>query len=439
MDKLKIVGQWKLLKKSQFLSLFITQFFGALNDNVYKNLLLMLIAFSVVMSTEEKSLLINLAAGIFILPFILFSFIAGQLADKYDKARLVRFTKLAEVFIMVLAVPFILFESYWVLIILLFLMGAQSAFFGPVKYALLPEYLSDEELMGANALVGGGTFVAILLGMMLSGFIMTLPFFLVWFVVIVVLFGVLGWLASCYLSSTDAKCPQLVISWNLFKQIKELIRLIYYDRLIFLSIMAISWFWGLGAACLTQFPQLILECLGGPPEAVSLVLGVFVLGVGAGSLSCNRLMKYKSLLFWQRVSACGLSLGCLALYFHAPIYTLIKPLTLYLFLDSQTTINIMLDALLIGFFGGVFVVPLYVLIQRNVPVEYRARVIAGLNIFNALGILSCALIGMVWMGLFGLSIGSFFFVLSVINSGAGVYIFGFSKPFTTTPICTEIN
>ena len=439
MDKLKRVGQWALLKRCRFLSLFITQFFGAFNDNVYKNFLLMLIAFSVVMSAEERSLLINLAAGLFILPFVLFSFIAGQLADKYDKARLVRCTKLAEVFIMILSVPFILFESYWVLIILLFLMGAQSAFFGPVKYSLLPEYLSDEELMGANALVGGGTFVAILLGMMLSGFIMTLAYSLVWFAVIVVLLAVLGWIGSCFMTPTDAKCPQLIISWNFFKQVSELIRLIYYDRLIFLSIMSISWFWGLGAACLTQFPQLIAECLGGPPEAVSLVLGVFVLGVGAGSLSCDRLLKYKSLVFWQRVSACGLSLGCFALYFHAPTHTLIKPLTLSFFLDSQTTMNIMLDALLIGYFGGMFVVPLYVLIQRHSHVKYRARVIAALNIFNALGILSCALIGMVWMGVFGLSIGSFFLLLAVLNSGAGIYIFGFSKSFKLTPIVTEIH
>ena len=248
--------QAKLLTQRRFLPYFLSQSLGAFNDNIYKNTLLLFVAFASVDSLPISSnLFINLAAGLFILPFFLFSAPAGILADKYEKSAFIRKVKIAEIIIMLFGALAFILQDYTLLLILLFLMGTQSAFFGPVKYALLPQQLKDEELVSGNALVETGTFLAILFGTIAAGFIASQEHSEYIAAGAVVLFAVLGYLASRSIPYAEAVAPDLRFKWQPIKQTKQTLRIAKQDRTVFLSIMGISWFWFLGASYLTQFPN----------------------------------------------------------------------------------------------------------------------------------------------------------------------------------------
>ncbi|PJE78000.1 Lysophospholipid transporter LplT [invertebrate metagenome] len=422
-------SQFILLKQRRFLPLFLTQFLGAFNDNVYKNTLLLMVAFSAsVQEPIDSRLFINLAAGLFIAPFFLFSFLAGQLADKYDKSQIIRYTKLAEIFIMVLAVPFIVMEHYWVLLFFLFMMGTQSAFFGPVKYAALPEQLAKDELVGGNALVEAGTFIAILGGMFMAGWLIMLGSASLWIAVWVVLLSVFGWLASCCIPKSRAVLPQLSLSWHFFPETIRLIKLIRQDRLIFYATVAISWFWALGAACLTQFPVVVSDVLNGPPYAVSLMLALFILGVGGGALCCEWLTCRETLTRWVPVAAVGLTVACIDTFYNLQNITGEKTVGLISFIQEVGHVRLFIDVVSVGFWGGLFAVPLYALIQQRTPENCRSRGIAALNVMNALFMVLSALLGMLWMGVFAFSLASFFLLLGGLNMVLGIFLFYVKMP-----------
>ncbi|MBW3694547.1 MFS transporter [Vibrio sp. T187] len=416
-------SQTSLLTQKRFLPYFITQFFGAFNDNIFKNVLLLFVAFASVESLPISSnLFINLAAGLFILPFFLFSATAGVLADKYEKSWFIRKVKLVEIAIMCLGAIGFIFESYGVLLLLLFLMGTQSAFFGPVKYALLPQQLKEKELVPGNALVETGTFLAILLGTLGAGFIASADNAKYVAAGSVIIFAVLGYLSSRHIPKAEACAPNIKVSWQPIKLTRNTLAIAKQDRTIFQALMAISWFWFLGAAYLTQFPNFTKLHLNGSEGAVSFLLALFSIGIAVGSLACDKLSNHRIEIGIVPIGSLGISIfgGLMAISIPEALpqfssfqefvsYSELWPLFTYL--------------LLLGASGGVFIVPLYALMQQRAKVNERAQVIAALNIYNSLFMVGSAILGIVCLTVLELSIPQLFLLLAVLNALVVAYLF----------------
>lgn len=414
--------QPSLLTQRRFLPYFITQFFGAFNDNIFKNVLLLFVAFAGAnVLPISSNLFINLAAGLFILPFFLFSASAGVLADKYEKSAFIRKVKLAEISIMCLGAIGFITESYAILLLLLFLMGTQSAFFGPVKYALLPQQLKSEELVPGNALVETGTFLAILLGTLGAGLIASAENAKYVAAAAVVVFAIVGYLASRHIPNAPACAPDLKFRWQPIKQTKQTIAIAKSDRTIFQSIMAISWFWFLGAAYLTQFPNFTHHYLNGNESAVSFLLALFSIGIATGSMTCDRLSNHRIEVGIIPIGSFGITIfGYLmaqAVPDNLPIFT-----DFHSFLSYQPLWPLFFYLLMIGVSGGIFIVPLYALMQQQAKVTQRAQVIAALNIYNSLFMVGSAILGIVCLTILELSIPQLFVILALLNLCVTLYL-----------------
>jgi 1-acyl-sn-glycerol-3-phosphate acyltransferase len=418
-------NEFTLLKQRRFLPFFVTQFLGAFNDNVFRNALLILIAFQVtVVDPAQANVLINLSAGLFVLPFFLFSATAGQLADKYEKGRLIRLVKLLEILIMLGAAVGLILGNVFLLIGLLFLMGFQSALFGPVKYSILPQHLAPEELVGGNGWVQMGTFLAILIGTMVGGILIAIQNGGTWMVgVTVVVVATLGFLASLFIPRAQPDAPELRVDWNPLTATWPIINFTRGNRTVFLSVLGISWFWFLGATYLAQLPNYTKLALGGDEHVVTLLLTLFAFGIGAGSLLCERLSGRQVELGLVPFGSIGLTLFGLDLYFAvtpvAPDAPLIGALE---FLSSATNWRIAADILLMGLFGGFYIVPLYSLVQQRSAPSHRSRVIACNNIINALFMVLSAVLAIALLGL-GLTIPQFLLLTALFNAVVAVYIF----------------
>ena len=405
-----------LLTKRRFLPYFITQFLGAFNDNIFKNTLLLFIAFAASNTLPVSSnTFINLAAGLFILPFFLFSAAAGVLADRYEKSKLIRIIKLAEVVIMLLAAIGFLYQSYLTLLILLFLMGTQSAFFGPVKYALLPQHLKEKELVSGNALVETGTFLAILLGTIGAGFIAESEHATTLAATMVVLFSVLGFMASRFIPNAPTESSQHDFCWQPIKQTKQTFIIAKQDSHIYLSIIAISWFWFLGACYLTQFPNFTKVHLLGNQTGVSLLLTLFSVGIAVGSLLCAKLSNQQvrlSLVIWGGIliSIFSFLLGATTPAFIAPSNSLWE------FISNPSLWLVFASLFGLGVSGGLFIVPLYTQMQVLAQPHQRAQVIAANNIYNAIFMVGSAVISIICLSLLHLSIPNFFELLALFNA-----------------------
>jgi 1-acyl-sn-glycerol-3-phosphate acyltransferase len=415
-------SQASLLGQRRFLPYFITQFFGAFNDNIFKNVLLLFVAFAGAGALPVSSnLFINLAAGLFILPFFLFSASAGVLADKYEKAWFIRKVKLAEIGIMCLGAIGFITESYIILLVLLFLMGTQSAFFGPVKYALLPQQLKANELVPGNALVETGTFLAILLGTLGAGVIASADSAKYVAAICVVVFAVLGYISSRSIPEAPASAPDLKFRWQPIKQTKKTIAIAKADRTIFQALMAISWFWFLGAAYLTQFPNFTKLHLNGSESAVSFLLALFSVGIAIGSLACDKLSNH-------RIEVGIVPLGSLGITVFGALMATSIPATLPDFVGftdfvaHQALWPLFAYLLMLGVSGGIFIVPLYALMQQRAKETERAQVIAGLNIYNSLFMVGSAVLGIVCLTILELSIPQLFLLLSVMNLLVAIYL-----------------
>jgi MFS family permease len=393
------------------LPFYLTQFSGAFNDNLYKNALLLLITFTTVgWAGLPVDLVVNLAAFLFIVPYFLFSGLAGQLADRHEKSRIIRWVKTAEIAIMTLAAIALWQGWYGVLLGLLFLMGTQSAFFGPVKYSILPQVLEPSELVGGNGLVSGGTFVAILLGTIAAGVLASLPLAIPLIAIAVVIMALSGYLSARQIPATGA--PELPESmspmrWQPLRESWRLMAVAAEQRPVLLAILAISWFWFLGAAYLTQFPNFARLHLQGDETVVTLLLSLFIVGIASGSVLCERLTRHSVSLVPVPWGALGLTLPGIDLFFALPASAV--PTTWWLLL------RVLVDLLLIGVAGGLFIVPLYAYIQSATEAHKRARIIAALNVINSLFMLVSALAGMLLLGIAGLSIPLFLLILSVVN------------------------
>jgi 1-acyl-sn-glycerol-3-phosphate acyltransferase len=423
-------GQFGLLKEKRFGPLFGTQFLGAFNDNLYKNALVVLLTFQAAQwTTLAPELLGNLAAGIFILPFFLFSATAGQLADKYDKATLARFSKLLEILIMgIAAVGFALHSLAW-LLAALFLLGLQSTQFGPVKYAILPQHLHEDELVGGNALIEAGTFVSILIGTLAGGLLAGSVAQPMWIAVGGLAVAVLGYFYSRGIPAAPPPAPELRINWNPLSETWRSINFARGNRAVFLSILGASWFWLYGALFLAQFPAYTKNVLGGGETMVTLLLAIFTVGIGVGSLLCERMSGKHVEIGLVPFGSIGLTLFGIDLYFASPVGlvgTTAHELTALLSLPAVW--RVLFDLLMLGMFGGFFIVPLYALVQSRSEPAHRARIIAANNILNALFMVVGALGAAAALGA-GLSIPALFGIAALLNALVAVYIYGLVPEF----------
>lgn len=416
-------SQKSLLTQRKFLPYFVTQFFGAFNDNIFKNVLLLFVAFAGSQHLPISSnLFVNLAAGLFILPFFLFSASAGVLADKYEKSWFIRKVKLFEIAIMLLGAIGFITESYSVLLLILFLMGTQSAFFGPVKYAFLPQKLSEKELLPGNALVESGTFIAILIGTLGAGLIASAPNAQYLAAGCVLVFAILGYLSSRFIPEAPADAPELNFKWRPYQQTKQTLSIAKSDRTIFQCILAISWFWFLGAAYLTQFPNFTKLHLHGGESAVSFLLALFSIGIAVGSQACNKLSNQRIEIGIVPIGALGITIFGLLMATTIPD-DLPKFDSFTQFVSHDALWPLFFYLLMIGASGGLFIVPLYALMQHRAKVSQRAQVIAGLNIFNSLFMVGSAVLGIVCLSLLEMSIPQLFTLLAILNMFVVVYLF----------------
>jgi MFS family permease len=418
-------SQFTLLLDRRFGPLFATQFFGAFNDNVFKNALIVLFTFQAASwTTMDTALLANLAAGLFILPFFLFSATAGQLADKFDKAWLARWVKILEIFIILLAALGFVLHSLTVLLGALFLLGLQSTLFGPVKYAILPQHLRPNELIGGNALVEAGTFVAILLGTLTGGLLAKLEGGATWISLISLWVAILGYLASRSIPPAQAPAPELRITPNFLRETWRCIGFARENRSVFLSILGISWFWLYGALLLTQFPAYTQSVLRGDESMVTLLLAIFSVGIGAGSIFCEKLTRRKKKTVEPGLAplgALGITLLGLDLALASPAKATGDLLPLATLLSDKNTWRILLDLLLMGACGGLYCVPLYALVQQRSQAEHRARVIAANNILNSLFMVAGALAAALLLHR-GFQIPHLFLLAALMNGLVAVYI-----------------
>ncbi|MFO1414651.1 MAG: MFS transporter [Burkholderiales bacterium] len=417
-------NQYELLGQRRFAPFFWTQFLGAANDNVYKNALVIFVAYHAAASSSlDANTLVNLAAGLFILPFVVLSATAGQLADKYEKSRLIRFIKLFEIGIMVIGTAGFVLPSLPLLFLALGLMGVHSSLFGPVKYAILPQHLANDELIGGNGLVEMGTFVAILLGTIVGGVLVAIPGVgpaLAGGAAIAV--AVAGWLVSRGIPHTPAVAPTLAINWNPFTETWHNLRFAYGTRVLWLSMLGISWFWFYGATFLTQFPNFAKDTLGGDEHVVTFLLALFSVGIGAGSLLCERLSGRKVEIGLVPFGSIGLTVFAIDLFLatrdmHASGLVGILP-----FLAEPGHWRVVADLLLIGLFGGFYIVPLYALIQERSDPAYRSRIIAANNILNALFMVASAGLAIVLLGQ-GLTIPMLFLTTGLLNAAVALFIY----------------
>ena len=426
-------NQFALLSQHRFAPFFWTQFLGAFNDNIFKTALMTALTFQAVSwSTADPGLLNNLIPALFILPYVVLSATAGQLADKFEKSRLVRYVKLFEIVIMGVAAVGWVLHSLPLLIAAVIGMGTHSTMFGPIKYAYLPQHLKREELVGGNGVVEMGTFVGILLGE-ITGAVLVVhdP----WGIELVaggtIVVAILGWLASRRVPLTPAPAPTLRINWNPLTETVRNLRFSRSNRPVFLSLLGNSWFWFYGAILLAQFPVYAKETLHGNHAVFVLLLTIFSLGIGAGSLLCERLSGPRVEIGLVPFGAIGLSLFGVDLFLASVAYVhpdAVAALDVGAFLDQHGSIRILFDCLMIGIFGGLYVVPLFAVIQTRCDPAHVSRTIAGMNIMNALFMVSAALLGMLLLKV-GLTIPQLFLVTALLNAVVALYIFSVVPEF----------
>ncbi len=417
-------GNFALLRTRRYLPLFVTQFMGALNDNIFKNALVILVTFRIAADTGiDGQLWATIAAGIFILPFFLFSATAGRIADKFEKSRLIRIIKMAEIAIMALAAFGFDQQNLTVLMTVLFLMGTHSTFFGPLKYSILPAHLKTDELLAGNALLEAGTFLAILIGTIAGGiFIMTGAGIAIVSAMVLAV-AVLGLLASLAVPSAPAEAPGLRLGWNIAAHTWEMTRYAAGRRDIFLAILGISWFWLIGSVYISQFPAFAKDVLGAGNNVVTLFLTAFSLGIGLGSILCSRLLKGEISARYVPLGALGVTAFTVDLFLASRHFAGdgAGALGLQAFLAHPAAWRLVGDLLLLSVASGFYIVPLYTLVQERSEPSHRSRVIAANNIINAVFMVAGSLLTVGLIALH-LSVPAIFLTMGSLNFLVAIYI-----------------
>lgn len=418
-------NQFSLLLSRRFLPLFVTQFLGAFNDNVFKNALVFLITYKIALEQGlNAQIIVVMAGGIFILPFFLFSAIAGQLADKLEKSRLIRVIKFVEILLMGLASVGFYTEDVTYLLIALFFMGSQSAFFGPLKYGILPDHLRQDELIGGNALIETGTFLSIILGLIVGGMLVLADLGPTVISAVVISMATLGFVASFSIPKAGPADPELEMRYNIFTETHRLVSEARRNRPVFLAILGISWFWFFGATFLTQFPTFGKDIIGGDEGVGTLFNCAFSLGIGLGSLMCNRLLKGEIHAIYVPIAAILMSVFSVDLYFASlSVMGTVGPelINFSEFLRHGANLRILFDLVMIATCGGVYIVPLYAILMDRSRPKKRSRMIAGNNIINALFMVVSAIGTSILLGS-GFSIPEIFLVTALLNAGVALYI-----------------
>ncbi|WP_200946887.1 MULTISPECIES: MFS transporter [unclassified Methylibium] len=417
-------NQFALLTQRRFAPFFWTQFLGAGNDNLFKFAFTVLVTYQLQVSWLPPALAGLAIGALFILPFLLFSATSGQLADKFDKTRVIRFVKTLEIAIMGLAGLGFWTASVPLLLACVFLMGLHSTLFGPVKFSYLPQHLSERELTGGNGMVEMGTFVAILLGQVAGGLLVAVPDVGRHYVAFACLgVALLGRATAQLVPASPPTDPALVINWNPVSETWRNLKLAHGNLVVFRSLLGISWMWFFGAVFLSMFPAFAKEVLGGDEQVASLLLVVFSVGIGIGSLLCEMLSRRHVEIGLVPFGAIGMSVFAIDLYFatrgHAPGVGIAG---LGDFVRQPGHWRVMADLALLALFAGLYSVPMYALIQLRSPASHRARIIAANNILNALFmIVSAVMAGALLKA--GLTIPQIFLVTGLLNAVVAAYIF----------------
>ena len=426
-----------LLGTRRFLPMFLTQFFGALNDNVYKQALLLVITYGLIQQQALPiSTLNNLAALLFILPYFIFSATAGQIADKFERSQLVRGIKILEIIIMLIGSIGFITGHLWLLLLALFMMGTHSTFFGPIKYAILPEILKPNELMSGNALFQSGTSMAILFGMILGGAVIGSSHGnLTWISLTVLTIAILGYLSSRFILKQNVTTPDLKIDWNFFRTSYQTMKYAKSLPLVFTILLGNSWYWFYGATYLTQIPQMTQQNLHASENVVSLLLTFFSVGVGVGSLLCRKIGGSQVNIKMVPIGAVGLTV--FALYLAAslsfvpthtgPLITLSE-----VFHQGWSYYHVMIAVTLLGISGGFYIVPLYAMMQAYSPRSHRARVVAANNILNAVFMVSSAIFSIIILSILKIDIKILFCITAVLSAIFCIWLLIRIKPLLKT-------
>lgn len=413
-----------ILTTRRFFPLFVTQFMGAFNDNAFKNALLVMLTYgSLSQQGGGSNLLVVVAAGVFILPFFLFSATAGQLADKYDKSLIIRWVKGAECVLMLSAAYGFYVENVTILMTVLFLMGVHSAFFGPVKYSIVPQHVKPDEIVSANGLLEAGTFLAILLGTITGGMLVMLESGSLAISLLTLFAALIGIISGWAVPSAPAGEPGLRISYNIARTTWHVLREIGVNRDVFLSILGISWFWLVGFVFLAQFPEFARSTLGGDQGAVTLLLVVFSVGTGMGSVLCSKLLKGEVSGQYVPLAAFVMTAAILILYMSAVAMPAVgsELLDINALLALPAMWGVLGGLFLLAGAGGMYVVPLYSIMQVRCVAAHRARTIAANNIINSL-FMVLASIAVIALTVVGLGINTIFLVIGLINIPVAVFV-----------------
>ncbi|QGZ54352.1 MFS transporter [Paraburkholderia acidiphila] len=437
-------SQFTLLRQRRFAPFFWTQFLGAMNDNVFKIGFTSLVTYQAArFSGVDPKTVAFLISAIFILPFVLFSATSGQVADKYDKAMLTRWVKTFEIAVMLIGAAGFWMHSAPLLYACTFLMGVHSTVFGPVKYAYLPQRLTPEELVGGNGLVEMGTFVAILLGTIVGGVAAGIgamdpasahadagpPLGAWWLGGMCIVIALVGRVASAFVPPCEPSQPDLRINWNPFSETWRNLRLARGNRTVFLSLLGISWLWFVGATFLASFFNFAKDVMSADPDVVTVLLAMFSLGIGSGSLLCERLSRRRIEVGLVPLGSIGISVFGIDLFFasHA-LPAASHLLSVGEFLRTAAHWRVLADLFLLAMFGGFYSVPLYALIQSRSAPSHRARIIAANNILNSLFMIVSALMAMALTSA-GVGIPGIFLTTALLNIVVAAYIYALVPEF----------
>jgi 1-acyl-sn-glycerol-3-phosphate acyltransferase len=421
-----------IITNVKFRSFFWTQFLGALNDNLFKNALIVLITFrGVEMFGLNAASLVAVASGIFILPFFLFSPLAGQIADRFEKSKVIRTAKFFEILIMLVASLGFFFQNYYLLLLVLFFMGTQSTFFGPVKYSLIPNLVHEDELTEGNAFIELGTFLAILIGTITGGVIAAQSGVDHVIGICIIFVALFGYFTSRNIPASELGDPQLIIKKNPFPEFISLFKLARKNKVIFNSILGISWFWFFGAGVLSVLPIYVKEYLGANEDVVTLFLAMFTLGIGLGSVLSEYFSFKRVELGIVPIGSIGMTIFLLDLFFVTIPWSpgAAEAISLSYFTQFFQSWRLIIDFFLMSVFGGIFIVPLYTILQERSEAKTRSRVIAANNILNAVFMVLASILVLIFYNL-NFNTAQVFATLALLNFVVAVYIYGIVPEFT---------
>lgn len=417
-----VKSHWELLRARRFAPLFLVQFFGSLNDNLFRSALAVMITYQFIgseISWLNAGVMVALCSVLLVIPFPIFSPMAGQLADKYDKAWLIRIIKFWEVGIMAAACYGFIWGEIYLLMFLLFLSGVQSAFFGPLKYSIIADHLPKQELLSGNSLLSGATYASILLGLMMGGLVFEFDHDGLVVGVTLVVGSIIGIIASWYIPPTIPASPHHVINYHVIKEACQIIKHVHSNRPVFLSIMGLSWFMLISAIFMGQFPT-YAKAIGTNNEVYTLFLVIFSLGISFGSLLCSKLLGGKISARYTPIATLFMSLGVFGLVGTSiPVAPEKAVIGLWVFLQNIENWPLLACMLSIAMAGGIYIVPLYTIMQTKAEDTHRARVIAARNVLNSIFITVAMLISATLLAI-GLNVIDLFLLIGVLNLGIAI-------------------